>query len=308
LKGFAKHTGKVFVFVSCIGLAALLLVGLPGYAAPVTSSTSSLRAVETSTPVTTGVTPHRAIYTVRLGSAKNGSHISDIGGRMLFSWVDDCHAWNIEQKMQIRFFYSEGEVEDSVTDLTSREAKDGSDYYFHVRRNGDEKEKQEIWRGSATLSVDAASGLGTGEAVYAGDDARKIKLTGASFPAHHTMQLLEAARAGRKFFAVNVFDGADEKGLNEISAFISPPTPAASAIEKASGKMDENPLLKAKSWPVRMAFFSPDSETGSPDYEMDMTLLDNGIIKTMKVDYGEFSMIAELADVKPLPAAKCSGL
>ncbi len=256
------------------------------------------------------IQPHRAMYSIKLSGTRNGSRVSDISGRMLFSWADDCHAWNVEQKMQLRFFYSEGEVSDTVSDLVSREAKDGSSFNFHTRRTGDEKDNNETFHGYANLNV-GVDGLGTGEAVYSGDNEKRINLAGALFPAHHTMQLLEHARKGDKFFSVNVFDGADLKGFSEISSFINPAVDIKPTIEKASsgphsGKEKENQMLNVKAWPIRMAFFAPNSETGSPDYEMDMVLLDNGIIKTMTIDYGDYSMTADLVEVKSLGAAKCS--
>jgi hypothetical protein len=252
----------------------------------------------------TGIVPHRALYTLKLAGTHNGSRVSDISGRMLFSWADDCHAWNVQQKMQLRLFYSEGEVSDSVSDLVSREAKDGSTFNFHTRRTGDDKDNNQTLHGYANLKLDS-DGLGTGEATFSGDNEKHMNLSGTLFPAHHTLQLLEHARKGEKFFSVNVFDGADEKGFSEISSFINPAIEPKVVVEKtSSGK--ENQLLNARAWPIRMAFFAPNSETGSPDYEMDMTLLDNGIIKTMTIDYGDYSMTADLVEVKALSAPKCS--
>lgn len=273
----------------------------PSLDAPTKKEAAETPAKETVKNADAAIVPHKAIYMVKLGGTKNGSRISDLTGRMYYSWADDCHAWNVEQKMQLRFFYSEGEVTDSSSSLISREAKDGSSYDFHVRRAEDDSDVPEIWRGTAKLND-----TGTGEASYSGEDARTVSLANTVFPGHHTLQLLQHARAGKKFFAVNVFDGADENGVNEISSFISDAVEAKAVAQKASDKKeDDNPLLKVKGWPVRMAFFAPKSETGSPDYEMDMVLLDNGIIKTMTVDYGDFAMTAELLDAKPLPAAKC---
>ncbi len=246
---------------------------------------------------------HRAIYSIKLAGTHNGSRVSSISGRMLFSWADDCHAWNTQQKMQLRFFYSEGEVSDTVSDLVSREAKDGSSFNFHTRHTGDDGNDSQTYHGYANLDLDK-NGLGKGEAVYSGDEEKHISLSGALFPAHHTMRLLEHARKGEKFFSVNVFDGADEKGFSEVSSFINPAIEAKAVIERTSSGKD-NKLLNVKAWPVRMAFFAPHSETGSPDYEMDMTLLDNGIIKTMTIDYGDYSMTADLVEVKALPPANC---
>jgi hypothetical protein len=37
-----------------------------------------------------------------------------------------------------------------------------------------------------------------------------------------------------------------------------------------------------------------------------MVLLDNGVIKSMRVDYGDFSMSADLVKAESLPPSKCS--
>lgn len=294
--------------VTCFGVlnAAVLAAGTPttNHLTPTAPNAATAAPKDTAENTPILVTPHRAMYTLKLSGTRNGSRVSDISGRMLFSWADDCHAWNVQQKMQTRFFYSEGEVSDTVSDLVSREAKDGSSFNFHTRHTGDGSDKTEIFRGHANLNLDG-NGLGKGEAVYSGESEKRINLSDALFPAHHTMQLLEHARKGEKFFSVNVFDGADEKGFSEVSSFISLPIESKAIIEKTSlGK--ENQLLNVKAWPIRMAFFAPNSETGSPDYEMDMTLLDNGIIKAMTIDYGDYSMSADLVEVKALAPVKCS--
>lgn len=293
------------------GLFGLMFFGVLNAAVLSTGADPKSPAVVakvTVAPAEPTIQPHRAMYSIKLSGTRNGSRVSDISGRMLFSWADDCHAWNVEQKMQLRFFYSEGEVSDTVSDLVSREAKDGTSFNFHTRRTGEEKDNNETFHGYANLNV-GPDGLGAGEAVYSGDNEKRMSLAGMLFPAHHTLQLLEHARKGDKFFSVNVFDGADAKGFNEISSFISAPLETNATIEKASTGKDagkENKLLAVKAWPIRMAFFAPNSETGSPDYEMDMVLLDNGIIKTMTIDYGDYSMTADLVEVKALGAPKCS--
>lgn len=284
------------------GAALLAFTQAAPAATPTVDAPSARTLTFESVPVLSadGIVPHRAAYTIKMASAKNGSTVSDIAGRMFYAWTDSCHAWDLEQKTQLRFYYSEGDVSDNSTVLVSHEAKDGSSYNFHVRRTTD-KEEPEIAHGYASLNIDG-SGAGTGEAIYKSSEEKRFTLSGNTiFPVHHTLQLLAHARAGKKFFAMNVFDGADENAMNEISAFIN-----SNLLEKAStASKNTNPLLQAKAWPIRMAFFAPGSETGSPDYEMDMVLLDNGIIKTMTIDYGDFAITADLADVKAVPQAKC---
>ncbi len=328
--------GKITLSVCALGLAGLTAfhsasandIDKPVAKTPVEQVVASTERPINVAAVEGRIAPHRALYNIKLSSTKNGSTISDITGKMYYAWSDDCSAWNVEQKMRLRFYYSEGDVSDTTSSLTSREAKDGSNYVFHVKRtSGDEKGEDEVTRGSATLTADA-NGLGTGEAAATGKLTKDFTLTSATtFPIHHTMQVLAHAQAGKRFFAVNVFDGADENGLNEISSFIGNPIDATANVKKAnadggdlSSKGDrtlnndkqnyangliDNPLLKVRGWPVRMAFFTPNSTMGSPDYEMDMVLLDNGVIRSMTINYDDFSMKAELVNAEPLAANKC---
>ena len=55
-----------------------------------------------------------------------------------------------------------------------------------------------------------------------------------------------------------------------------------------------------------MAFFKIDTETGEPDYEMNLNLLSNGVAQKMLIDYGDFSVTGTLTDIEPIPAAGCS--
>ncbi|HVY13222.1 MAG TPA: DUF1849 family protein [Alphaproteobacteria bacterium] len=294
---------------------ACVLAGLVGITAPVSAATTpeidatqASLAAPRATPKDAfeALAPHRAIYKVMLGSAKNGGHVSDISGKMFFSLADDCHAWNINQKMQVHFYYSGGDVSDNVSDLISRENKDGSGYVFYSRRKND-NDAPEVLRGEANLTADA-NGIGLGKASYNGEGEKQISFTSNTlFPVHHTLELLKQARAGKKFYSIDVFDGADESGYNQISAFIGAQVNAdtGKATAAKSDSKAGSGLLAQRGWPIRMAFFSPDNQRGSPDYEMDMLLLDNGVIKSMKVDYGDFSMAAELVKAEPLPEAKC---
>jgi hypothetical protein len=116
--------------------------------------------------------------------------------------------------------------------------------------------------------------------------------------------ILQEAAKGEKLFSRRVFDGSDEDGSSDISAFILPqralvPEPAPSA------KTKKNPLLAGAAWPVHLAFFKIDSETGEPDYEMDMNLLPNGVAQHMKIDYGDFSVAGDLEDVSALKTQVC---
>jgi hypothetical protein len=246
------------------------------------------------------ITPHRALYKMTLYSQKNGSNIADVSGKMYFEWADACDGWAVQQHLKLHFAYSEGEESDVNSTVISWESKDGKKYNFNVRRvtNGKETEN---YRGHASLDEHGGRGLYT-----IPKDKKEVKLgADALFPSAHTLLILQKAAAGEKFFTRRVFDGSDEEGAADVSVFIGGRLDQPLASEK-NPAMNDNPLIMKEAWPVRLAFFKPTSETGEPDYEMDMTLQPNGVARTMHIDYGDFSVSGVLTNLETLPASNCN--
>ncbi len=258
-------------------------------------------AVDKSTLLKTdGVTiaPHRAIYDMALTSQKNGSKITDVSGKMIFEWADACDGWAIQQNLQLHFSYAEGDTSSVSSNEVSWESKDGKTYNFNIRRVNDGKET-ENYRGKASLTAS------DGKAVYTNPEGKIVHLpAGTLFPTTHTKLMIAAANAGEHFFTRRVFDGTDEAGSNDVSVFIGT-SQAASVAASAKDTLASNPLLAAPAWPVHMAFFKFDDENSQPDYEMDLVLLNNGIARSMKIDYGDFSVTGKLQAVESLPTPHC---
>ncbi len=116
------------------------------------------------------------------------------------------------------------------------------------------------------------------------------------------MLLLERAQSGEQFVAQPVFDGASEENAAVVSAVIGG---SQSAAASAAEEPIKNALLARPSWRVRLAFFSADSTTDKPDYELGMRLLDNGVSRDMVLDYSEFAIKAKLDEIEALPKPSC---
>jgi hypothetical protein len=54
-----------------------------------------------------------------------------------------------------------------------------------------------------------------------------------------------------------------------------------------------------------MAFFKLNTDTGAPDYEMNLNLLSNGVARRMQIDYGDFSVTGNLVEIEALPSPGC---
>lgn len=264
--------------------AGALLAATPVLAQPAATSMAAVAAK---------IQPHRAIYAMSLGSARNGSKVSDVRGRMMFEWADACDGWTTEQRFQLRFVYSEGDDMAMNTNYTTWEAKNGLRYRFNVRKlvNG---ELDEEVRGEANLQAD-----GAGTAQFTKPEPQEMELpAGTMFPTAHTLAILDHAERNEPFFTRTIFDGSDADGPTEVSTVTGKP-----GAPKESGK---DPLLKVgKSWPVRMAFFPVQSDSAQPEYEMSLRLLENGIAESMQIDYGDFTVNAVLEKIEALPKSGC---
>lgn len=238
------------------------------------------------------IVPHRAVYEMALGSVKNGSTVAAVSGKMLYEWNDTCDGWAVQQHLQLHFNYAEGATTDAASSVLTWESKDGQRYKFNVRRLTDGKET-ERFRGQASLAGDKAT------ATYAEPKAETLPMPHDTlFPTAHTLHILRSAANGEKFFTRTVFDGSDEEGLANVSAFIGTKQDKVDTTLKS-------PLLQGPAWPVRMAFFKMKSETGEPEYEMNLMLLPNGVAQSMQIDYGDFSVTGKLVHIEPLPPSGC---
>jgi hypothetical protein len=245
-----------------------------------------------------GLAPHKAIYNIKMTAKSSGSPVVNISGEMFFELNTGCDAWTTDHRFNLNYEYAESPAMKITSDFTTYESFDGKTLDFNSRRerNG---EVFEEFRGRA----DIAAGK-DGMAKYTLPDDLRYKLpAGAMFPMGHTAKLAEAARTGKKFFAATVFDGSDDQGPAEISAFIGKP---ASAPADLKGVKDvDQSLIARPGHNVRMAFFPLANSESDSEYEMSAIFHDNGVISDMTVEYKEFTVHQSLKALQPLSPEGC---
>lgn len=245
------------------------------------------------------IQPHKAFYKMSMGKTKQGSSLQDVTGTMAFDWSDMCDSWAQQQHINFRFFYVDGSSSQTKSTIMTSESKDGSDFTFYVKRKGD-AEEDETLRGRAQITATGGSAKFSLPA-----KAKDMALpSGTVFPTKHVLLMIEKAEAGEKLFARQVFDGAEKGGAGEISTFIGARKGRAVKGEVADALLN-NPLLEGAAWPMRLAFYEPESKQSEPDYEMDMLMQANGIARSINIDYGEFQIIGRLAKVEKTKRLSC---
>jgi EipB-like len=241
------------------------------------------------------IDPHRALYSLTLGSARAGSGVLGATGAMYYEWGETCDGWTVAQRYRLKMGYAESSDVSLSSDFVTWESKDGLRYRFNQieKRNGTLAD--EI-RGSAKLDGPGKGGLATFEK----PPGKSFKLPpGVLFPSAHTIFLINRAEAGANFISKEVFDGATPDNAVLVSAVIGP------KVEPDAAAAKENALLNHPGWRVRLAFFPSDPKAETPDYELGMLLLDNGVSRDLLIDYGDYAIRAKLDDIEALPKPSC---
>ena len=245
------------------------------------------------------IAPHRAIYSMALGTAKQNSGVVAATGSMAFEWGETCDGWTVEQRYKLAMHYSEETDVNMVSNFVTWESKDGKHYRFFQRKLKNGEVDEEV-RGEAVLD---GPGLG-GKVEFTKPSQSTLELApGVIFPTAHTILLIERAAAGEQFVAKKMFDGSSDENAVDVTAVIGGGQSAAAGAAEAPLK---SPLLERPSWRMRLAFFPADATPDDkPDYELGMRLLDNGVSRDMVLDYGDFAIRATLDKIEPLPKPNC---
>jgi hypothetical protein len=235
------------------------------------------------------VVPHHAVYELSLKSGGHGE-ISDVAGTIEFDWEDACDGWAVSYRMDMMFVYQAGTAMEFGMNIASWESKDGSRYRFFVKRlEGDQVTEE--FRGEAEL--DASGG---GKAEYSLPEQKTVELPpGTLFPTAHSLRVLDIVAHGERFFWATFFDGSDGEGVLGVNTVVADRKDSDAAIGKAW------PLLAGTAYSnVQLAFFRSTDESELPESEQQLLMFDNGITSELIFDYGDFSVLGKLKELKLL--------
>jgi hypothetical protein len=240
--------------------------------------------------------PHKALYDVRMASSRNGSQIMDLRGQMYYQMHQGCDNYVSDHRFILTYEYADAQPLLVTSDFSTVETMDGRQLDFTSKRRRDGELYQELKGEAKTAPQDG------GLATYDEPADQVFELPGGTlFPIAHTKELLAAARAGQKFASKIVFDGSDDQGPVDVTAIIRP----ATALSLVAGDKVDGTLLENKAWEMKLAFFPRASAVATPEYELSMTLHENGVISRMMIDYQDFTVEQNLRALQTVPADKC---
>jgi hypothetical protein len=249
---------------------------------------------------------HKALYKVSLTSTRPGTDYQDVTGNMFLEFTDSCDAWTTNQKSLLRIVTDDGNEESSRSVFSAWENKSGNSYQFSSSQTDNGQTSEYVGSGSRNRTGDG------GLATYTKPERKSYKL-----PPHFLFQtaqqvkLIEYAQKGGHFLSGDMFDGSEGGGSARFNAVILKPP-----LDKAQGVVPASPLLDSPGHRVRVAFYAPDgaddddgqsagSGKDQPEYEMTMTVHDNGVVSDYDYDYEDFSVHGQLVSIQALPQPHC---
>ena len=245
---------------------------------------------------------HRAIYEIELLRGGGGADFTSVNGTMYLDWNDVCDGWTMTQHVRLFFSNPNGNTMQNDFSFSSWESRDGKEFRYSMlsKTNGNLNEKVE---GDASIDPETGAGL----ARFTKPEEMELRLpAGTIFPTEHLFETIHHALTGGKILTRNVFSGTADDSLNEVSAFILPLLEQSSLGDLPMHSDSEANWSKGlKSWPISMAYFPFEGEDSEPEFEIHFELLENGVAPTMDLDYGTFSMRAEMKHLEFYPVPTC---
>jgi hypothetical protein len=274
---------------ACAALAAILLSA----AAPVPAA-----------PASVVLTPHRAIYDLRLLRTRGRGDIEAVSGRIVYDFSGSACAGYALNFRQVSAMESSEASKTVLSDLRSTTWEEGGAKRFHFSSENYVNER----------SVDAVEG----NAERGGDHVavKLAKPTDKSFDLDHAMVfpseqmrlIIEAARAGKTILQMPVYDGSDngEKVYSTMTLIGHEIGPDEKVNDAAAGQAA---LAGLKRWPVTISYFDrTDQKRGeqTPVYAISFELYENGISRALELDYDDFVVAGTMSrlDIKQPPECK----
>jgi len=274
--------------LACIAATAALM---PAAAAPAAD------------PGTIVLTPHRAIYDLRLLRSRGKREIEAVRGRILYDFSGspcDGYALNFRQVSEL----DSGESKSAMTDLRATTWEDGAAKRFRFN-------SENYLNDSAVDKVD-------GEAERDADHVG-VKLSKPSdktfdldramvFPTEQIRRIIAAARQGKTVVEMPLYDGSDngEKVYSTMTLIGRPIAPDEKVPTDAAANQ---PALKGLTrWPVTISYFDrndPKRGEQTPVYAIAFELYENGISRALQLDYDDFVIAGDMSQLEIKDAPTC---
>jgi hypothetical protein len=265
------------------------------------------RAVAAAPPADTVLlAPHRAVYDLKLVKSHGARGVEAVRGRILYDFSGNaCDGYQLQFR-QVSQLDSEGKSALSDLRSTTWEAGNAKAFRFNSENLVDDKRTDSVdghaERNATTVAVDLSKPK----------DKNFTVPVSAVFPTQHIRRIIVAAREGKNILEFPVYDGSEtgEKLYNTLTVIGRPIAPGEKPPADATTKIPA--LAKLTRWPVTISYFDQKGEKAeqggeqTPAYSIGFELYENGISRSLVLDYTDFTITGEMTSLamkkeKPCP-------
>ncbi|HUS95977.1 MAG TPA: cell envelope integrity EipB family protein [Hyphomicrobiaceae bacterium] len=253
---------------------------------------------------------HRAVYDITLDRTSAGSGVAELSGRMVYELKgNSCKGY--EQTIRFVTRTENPKGKSTITDLRSLywENADATKFRFETSQFQNDQLTEETV-GNATRASPTAPLSVT---IKKPKNGRQSMPGSIMLPVQHSREILNAARAGKRVFTSDLYDGS-EKGtkIYETTAIVGerrkPGYDSTLPPFKAAGKSGSEVLQSQPAWPVSLSYFNRTQKPAGdevPVYELAFMFYENGVSRKLLIDYGEFAIRGTLSQLEMLDPGTC---
>ena len=283
-------TTRSLILGSCM---AVLAAGRPAAAAPPADRVL--------------LSPHRAVYDLKLAKARGSRGIEGVRGRILYDFSGSaCEGYQLQFRQVSELDSGEGKA--ALSDLRSTTWEDGDGKKFRFNsENLFNQRRTDIVDGHADRNETAV------DVSLSKPQERNFTVPNtAVFPTEHMRRIIAAAREGKSVLEFPVYDGSEsgEKLYNTLTIIGHLIEPGDKAPNDASAKVPS--LAKLARWPVTISYFdktekkkSEQSGEETPVYSITFELFENGISRSLILDYTDFTISGEMTSLEMKNSKPC---
>lgn len=246
---------------------------------------------------------HRAVYDLKLASARGNRPVEAVRGRILYDFSgSQCEGYALQFRQVSEIDAGEGVR--MMTDMRAATWEDAAAKSFRFNSQNyvdqrlknavDGRAERDVSRAVVDLKKPASKEFGIDAAIM--------------FPTDHMRRIIVAAREGKTLLQGPVFDGSDngEKVYETLTVIGPVIEPTAQKPDDAAGKDEQ--LSKLRRWPVSISYFDKSKAGGDqlPVYGIKFELYENGISRALALDYNDFVVAGTMTALETRPVKPCN--
>jgi hypothetical protein len=245
--------------------------------------------------------PHRAVYDLSLADSGGSESVASVSGRMVMEFTGSrCSGYTTKLRFVTETEDSDGQNQVTDSRASTFEAGDGRRLDFTNETYTDAKLAEESHGSASRKDANIAVALSK-------PSDKKFNLAGGVvFPTEQMEKILDSARKGERFVSLDLYDGSEDgQTVFATAGVIGAASSSADDIGEETAVKSAG-IAALRHWPVTISYFEQkDTADKAPFYVMHFVMYENGVGRSLRIDYGDFSLDGRLTRLDMLPSQPC---